>query len=126
MANRSETSMLRQVASINDQIRTVGARLEALQTRRRDLYVRARSSEPPVPYLKLAAAAATTEAAVMQVVNKGFDAAVGEVVTERLGELEHAQMRKLTRALIKRHPRLPEAIEAARTLPLKELRQLAA
>lgn len=72
---RTHPTILRDVATVNNRIRQQTERLNALLDTRRKLYVEARDRPDPVTFAKLAAAAGTTEAAVMQVVNKGRAAA---------------------------------------------------
>lgn len=68
---RTHTAILTDVTRANARIRAQTARLNVLLDHRRRVYVEAREREDPVPFAKLAAAAGTTEAAVMQVVKKG-------------------------------------------------------
>lgn len=124
--SRSDAAVLRAVTVTNNNIRAAAGKLDALHIRRRDLYLAARTSTPPVPYKQLAEAAGTTEAAVMQVVAKGMEAAVADAVTERITDLGPGPLRKLTKALIKQHPDLTDTLNAARTTPIKDLRRIAA
>lgn len=67
---RSHAAILRDVGRANDRIRKANAVLDAALGARRALYLEARHRNDPVPFRRIAEAAGTTEAAVMQVVKK--------------------------------------------------------
>lgn len=72
---RSHAVLLRDTERLNERIRRAQISLDLLHAARRSLYLEARERPDPVPFAKIAAAAHTTEAAVMQVVKKGRAAA---------------------------------------------------
>lgn len=78
---RTHAAILADVARANDRIRQQTVRLNALLDHRRAVYVEARDRDDPVPFSRLAEAAGTTEAAVMQVAKKGRNAAEPEGAT---------------------------------------------
>lgn len=77
MKRRSHAAILNDVARTNDRIRAITERLNVALAHRRDVYAEARDRDDPVSYGKLAAAAGTTEGAVMQVYKKGHRADQG-------------------------------------------------
>lgn len=69
-ARRTHVAILRDVERLNARIRKATEQMNVALGLRRDLYLEARNREDPVPFSHIAAAAGTTEAAVMQVVKK--------------------------------------------------------
>ena len=121
MATRSEAALLKAAATVNAKIRTATEKLNALHSERRDLYLEARSVSPPVQFRKLAAAAETTEAAVMQVVSKGQLAAVLAPLCERAPSATDKQLRAAAEHLLRTQPTLADAIKTAGTLSVKAI-----
>ena len=120
---RTEAQVLKAVATTNDRIRKLTAQLEAAWLERRDLYAEARSHTPPIPHRRIAEAAGTTEAAVMQVVVKGHEAALTDVVSGRLnGDVTPKELRQAVKSLVAAHGTTEAATDAARTIPIKQLR----
>jgi hypothetical protein len=121
---RNETQVLKSVTAVNRKVRDLTVKLEAAWRERRDLYAEARALSPPIPHARIAAAAGTTEAAVMQVVAKGQEAALTAVIAERLNgdEPTPKELRTAVKALVADHGTHEAALSAARTMPLKKLR----
>jgi hypothetical protein len=118
---RSEPQVLKAVTNVNERIRTLTEKLEAAWVERRDLYAEARSHTPPIPHARIAAAAGTTEAAVMQVVAKGNDAALAAVITERIPDATPAMVRAAIKHL-SNGSSTADALTLARTMPMRKLR----
>lgn len=123
---RSEAQVLRAVSTCNDKVRKLTAQLEAAWLERRDLYAEARGLTPPIPHARIAAAAGTTEAAVMQVVVKAHEAELTAIVTDRLdGAVTPKELRAAVKALVAVAGTHQAAIDQARTASVKRLRQMA-
>lgn len=123
---RTETQVLKAVTSVNTKIRKLTGQLEAAWLERRDLYAEARTLTPPVPHAKVAAAAGTTEAAVMQVIAKAHEAELTTIVSDRLngdhGTVTAKELRTAVKTLVAQHGSHEAAMQAARTANVRTLR----
>lgn len=120
---RSEAQVLRAVTKVNDKVRTLTAALETTWRERRDLYAEARTLDPPIPHRRIADAAGTTEAAVMQVVAKAHEAELTAILSDRLnGDANAKQLRTGVKNLVATHGTHEAAVTAARSMPLRQLR----
>lgn len=115
--------MLKAVTSVNARIRKLTGQLEAAWMERRNLYAEARTLTPPVPHAKVAAAAGTTEAAVMQVIAKAHEAELTAIITGRLnGDTTPAELRTAVKNLVALHGSHEAAVDAAHNVTVKALR----